>query len=203
MSAGALDPPQMPAPQTAVPHTRPPAAIGRRRWVDAACRALDVVLAAAALIALAPLLLMIAAVVRLESPGSALFRQTRIGRGLRPFTVNKFRTMRAGVETDSHRRFVESLIAGVLPPPVLDGRAGPRFKLAGDERITRVGRLLRRTSFDELPQLWNVLRGEMSLVGPRPPIPYEVERYPEHWFERFEVKPGLTGLWQVSGRCEL
>lgn len=196
MSTGALDPPQ----------TSAPPAIGSGRWVDGACRALDLVLAVAALIALAPLLLIIAAVVRLESPGPALFRQTRIGRGLRPFTVNKFRTMRAGVETDTHRRFVQSLIAGVLPPPVLDGdgeRAGPRFKLADDQRITRVGRVLRRTSFDELPQLWNVLRGEMSLVGPRPPIPYEVERYPEHWFERFEVKPGLTGLWQVSGRCEL
>jgi lipopolysaccharide/colanic/teichoic acid biosynthesis glycosyltransferase len=95
---------------------------------------------------------------------------------------------------------VLSLIAGEQP----ESRDGnPRFKLAGDERVTRVGRLLRRTSLDELPQLWNVLRGDMSLVGPRPPIPYEVEHYPAHWFPRFAVKPGLTGLWQVSGRSEL
>ena len=77
------------------------------------------------------------------------------------------------------------------------------FKLAGDKRVTRVGHLLRRASLDELPQLWNVLRGDMSLVGPRPPIPYEVEHYPPHWFDRFAVKPGMTGLWQVSGRSEL
>jgi lipopolysaccharide/colanic/teichoic acid biosynthesis glycosyltransferase len=123
-----------------------------------------------------------------------------VGRSLRPFTVNKFRTMRQGASHEQHRQFVQSLIAGEQPPTV----AGkPRFKLASDNRITRVGRLLRKTSLDELPQLWNVLRGDMSLVGPRPPIIYEVERYPAHWFTRFEVKPGMTGLWQVSGRCEL
>jgi lipopolysaccharide/colanic/teichoic acid biosynthesis glycosyltransferase len=123
-----------------------------------------------------------------------------VGRDLEPFTVNKFRTMHNGVGHDTHRAFVLSLIAGEQPERP-DG--GPRFKLVGDERVTRIGGLLRRSSLDELPQLWNVLRGDMSLVGPRPPIPYEVEHYPAHWFARFAVKPGLTGLWQVSGRSDL
>lgn len=157
-------------------------------------------MATAALVVLAPLLLVIAVVIKLESPGPVVFRQKRVGRSLRVFTVNKFRTMRAGAAHDAHRLFVQGLIAGDHPPEVA-GR--PRFKMTSDDRITRVGRILRRTSLDELPQLWNVLRGDMSLVGPRPPIGYEVERYPAHWFARFQVKPGLTGLWQVSGRCEL
>jgi len=167
---------------------------------DVGCRALDLAIAAVSLILLSPLLLVIAVVIRLESRGPALFRQRRLGRSIRPFTVNKFRTMRAGASHDAHRKFVQALIAGEQPPATV---GKPRFKLATDDRITRVGRVLRKTSLDELPQLWNVLRGEMSLVGPRPPIPYEVERYPAHWFARFQVKPGLTGLWQVSGRCEL
>lgn len=167
---------------------------------DFGCRALDVIVAAIALLLLSPVLLIIAIVVRVESPGPALFRQRRIGRGVKPFTVNKFRTMRAGASHEPHRKFVQSLIAGEQPLAV-EGK--PRFKMASDPRITRVGRLLRKTSLDELPQLWNVLCGDMSLVGPRPPISYEVERYPAHWFERFRVRPGITGLWQVSGRCEL
>ncbi len=93
-----------------------------------------------------------------------------------------------------------SLIAGEVP---VQRDGSPRFKLTSDPRITRVGRVLRKSSLDELPQLLNVLRGHMSLVGPRPPIPYEVEHYPAHWFGRFAVKPGVTGLWQVSGRSEV
>lgn len=172
-----------------------------RKWyLDAPLRALDVALSAALLVALSPLLALIALAVRIDSRGPVLFRQLRVGRGLEPFTVNKFRTMHDGVGHDTHRAFVLGLIAGERPERP-DG--GPRFKLVGDERVTRLGRLLRQSSLDELPQLWNVLRGDMSLVGPRPPIPYEVEHYPAHWFARFAVKPGLTGLWQVSGRSDL
>jgi lipopolysaccharide/colanic/teichoic acid biosynthesis glycosyltransferase len=191
VGTGALDPLQPASPSDA----------GRTiSAVDFGCRALDIVVAAIALALLSPFLLVLAIVIRVESPGPALFRQRRIGRGVKAFTVNKFRTMRAGASHEEHRKFVQSLIAGEKPPAV-EGK--PRFKMASDPRITRVGRLLRKTSLDELPQLWNVLRGSMSLVGPRPPISYEVERYPSHWFERFRVKPGITGLWQVSGRCEL
>ena len=172
----------------------------RARVVDLSCRALDATGAVLLLVVLLPLMLVIAAAIRLESPGPVLFRQRRLGRSLAPFTVNKFRTMREGVSHEVHREFVLSLIAGQTPSPV-EGK--PRFKLSSDDRVTRVGRILRRSSLDELPQLWNVIRGEMSLVGPRPPIPYEVEHYPPHWFERFAVKPGVTGLWQVSGRSEL
>ncbi len=172
----------------------------RTRAIGISCRALDFVVALILLVALFPLMLVIAAAIRIESPGPSLFRQRRIGRSLAPFTLNKFRTMRQGVGHEVHREFVLSLIAG-QEPPAAEGK--PRFKLASDDRVTRVGRVLRQTSLDELPQLWNVVRGEMSLVGPRPPIPYEVEHYPPHWFKRFAVKPGVTGLWQVSGRSEL
>ena len=167
---------------------------------DIAIRALDVVLAGTLLALLAPPLLLIALAIRIDSPGFPIFRQRRVGRSLKPFTVHKFRTMRTGAASDVHREFVLALIAGEQPKQDGDG---PKFKLRSDARVTRIGRFLRRTSLDELPQLWNVLRGDMSLVGPRPPIPYEVDRYPPHWFGRFAVKPGVTGLWQVSGRSEL
>lgn len=173
----------------------------RARVQDAASRAIDVALSACLLILLAPLLALIALAVRIDSPGPALYRQRRVGKRLQPFTVNKFRTMRDGASQDAHREFVLGLIEdGARQEREADGRL---YKLSDDERVTRIGALLRRSSLDELPQLWNVLRGEMALVGPRPPIPYEVEHYPSHWFERFAVKPGITGLWQVSGRSEL
>ncbi len=178
----------------------PLAAGDARRLGDALWRGFEIALSVLLLLLLLPLLALIAAVIRLDSRGPVLFRQRRVGREQEPFTVNKFRTMHNGVGHDTHRAFVLGLIAGEQPE---SREGGPRFKLVGDERVTRVGRLLRRTSLDELPQLWNVLCGDMSLVGPRPPIPYEVEHYPAHWFARFAVKPGLTGLWQVSGRSEL
>ena len=117
---------------------------------------------------------------------------------MRPFTVLKFRTMRADADSALHRDYVRSLI-GTTPP---ENPPDNLYKLVVDPRVTKVGRILRSWSLDELPQLWNVLRGEMSLVGPRPVIEYEVEQYPDWYLRRFAVKPGMTGLWQVSGRNE-
>ncbi len=150
------------------------------------------------LIVLAPLLALIALAIKLDTRGPALFRQRRLGRDRELFTVHKFRTMEHGATEQHHREFVSGLISGEVPE-----QRGSLYKMTDDTRVTRCGRFLRRSSLDELPQLWNVLRGEMSLVGPRPPIPYEVEQYPAHWFARFETKPGLTGLWQVSGRSDV
>jgi lipopolysaccharide/colanic/teichoic acid biosynthesis glycosyltransferase len=179
--------------------TRVAIAAGTSRHSAAACRALDVAVSAVLLLVLAPVLLILAAAIRLDSPGRVLYRQRRVGRDLDPFTVNKFRTMHSGAGHETHRQFVIGLIAGQQS----EDAESNFFKMANDDRVTRVGRFLRKSSLDELPQLWNVLRGDMSLVGPRPPIPYEVEHYPPHWFDRFAVKPGMTGLWQVSGRSEL
>jgi lipopolysaccharide/colanic/teichoic acid biosynthesis glycosyltransferase len=161
--------------------------------MNVACRVLDLVVALVMLIVLTPLLIVIVIGIKLESRGPVLFRQQRIGRDHRPFRVTKFRTMVHGADTDVHRKHVLALIDSGAPAP----------KLTADARVTRFGGWLRRTSLDELPQLWNVIRGEMSLVGPRPPIPYEVDHYPPHWHARFAVKPGVTGLWQVSGRSEV
>ncbi len=162
-----------------------------------ACRTLDLVVATLAIVVFAPLLLAIALWIRLDTRGPTFFRQERLGRGMKPFTVNKFRTMHINMANDEHVAFVQRLIDGVAE------RHGEMFKLAADERVTRAGRILRKTSLDELPQLFNVLRGHMSLVGPRPCLAYEAERYPSHAFGRFVVKPGITGLWQVSGRSQL
>ncbi|MFJ8862491.1 sugar transferase [Streptomyces sp. NPDC102451] len=147
--------------------------------------------AALGLLVLAPLFLAVALAVRLSSPGPVFHRQTRHGRHNRPFTMWKFRTMVADAES---RR--EQLSAA-------NESEGPMFKMRRDPRVTRIGHALRRTSVDELPQLLNVLRGDMSLVGPRPPLPEEVSRYDERELRRLAVRPGLTGLWQVSGRSDL
>jgi lipopolysaccharide/colanic/teichoic acid biosynthesis glycosyltransferase len=163
-------------------------------------RALDLVLAVLLLVLLSPLLLVLALVIRLDSSGPAVFRQRRLGRDMRPFVVNKFRTMRPDADPAPHRQYVQSLISSNRRRAKTGGRH--LYKLAVDDRITRAGRLLRRYSLDELPQLWNVVRGEMSLVGPRPVIEYEADQYPSWYDARFSVKPGLTGLWQVSGRNE-
>ena len=186
--------------------TRLAVAEGESRYSAAACRALDVAVSAVLLLILSPLFLALAIAIRLDSSGRAIYRQRRVGRRQEPFTVNKFRTMHSGAGHETHREFVIGLIAArELAPGETQAQRDQTnfFKMANDTRVTRVGRFLRKSSLDELPQLWNVLRGDMSLVGPRPPIPYEVEHYPPHWFDRFAVKPGMTGLWQVSGRSEL
>jgi lipopolysaccharide/colanic/teichoic acid biosynthesis glycosyltransferase len=156
-------------------------------------RVFDVLFAALLLLALLPLLVVIAVAVKLDTPGPLLFRQERCGRGRRSFTVLKFRTMHDGVSPAAHRRYIAELAAADPEGPGLK-------KLTGDPRVTRVGALLRRTSLDELPQLVNVLRGQMAIIGPRPALAYELEHYEEEHFARFAVRPGLTGLWQVSGR---
>ena len=156
-------------------------------------RGIDVVGATIVLILFSPLLALIALAIKLDSRGPMLLRQARLGRELDEFTVLKFRTMKFDSSPELHRAYIAKLAAGQADEDEIK-------KLTQDPRITRVGRLLRRTSLDEFPQLINVLRGEMSLVGPRPALDYELEHYAERHFERFAVKPGMTGLWQVSGR---
>ena len=163
-------------------------------------RVLDVTASGVLLALLSPLFLLIAALIKLKSPGPVFFKQARVGEFGKPFMMLKFRTMRVNADNAIHKAFVSQLIKGTAP----DGGAATKdapFKIENDPRVTAIGRLLRRTSLDELPQLWNVLRGEMSLVGPRPPLAYEVEQYkPWHYRRVLEAKPGITGLWQVSGR---
>jgi lipopolysaccharide/colanic/teichoic acid biosynthesis glycosyltransferase len=166
----------------------------------ALCRMLDLVIASALLVVCAPIMLVACVLIKLDSPGPAVFSQRRLGRDKRPFTVHKLRTMRLAADPAVHRRYVQELIGG-SETTHSDGERD-LYKLANDDRVTKVGRVLRRTSLDELPQLLDVLRGPMSLVGPRPVIPYEEALYPAAYDRRFVVKPGLTGLWQVSGRSE-
>ncbi|MGW6129649.1 sugar transferase [Cellulomonas sp. NPDC055163] len=155
-------------------------------------RVLDVVLGSLALFLCSPVILGAAAAVALSSPGGAFYRQTRVGLAGQTFTMWKMRTMYVDAPQN-----LAALADGVDP------RSGLLFKMRSDPRITPVGRVLRRFSIDELPQLLNLLRGEMSLVGPRPPLLAEVERYSDYYQGRLLTKPGITGLWQVSGRAEL
>jgi lipopolysaccharide/colanic/teichoic acid biosynthesis glycosyltransferase len=161
----------------------------------AAKRALDVAASGIGLVVTSPLLLAIAVAVRLESAGPILFRQQRIGLGGRSFVLYKFRSMHEAADEAAHREYVERLLAPRGPAP--DPSAW--VPIAGDPRVTRVGGFLRRSHLDEMPQLLNILKGDMSLVGPRPPIPYEVELYEPWQLERLAVTPGLTGLWQANG----
>lgn len=181
-------------------------------------RVVDITIVLLSVLFLLPLLGLIAIIIKLDSPGPAFFIQERIGAkrkvvngrvqwNIQPFPFYKFRTMWHNVDSDLHQKYIQAYIEGdeekmtSLRPKSEEGNT-TSYKLNGDPRVTRVGKLLRRTSLDELPQLWNVLRGDMSLVGPRPPIPYELEGYrPEH-LRRLATVPGITGLWQVSGRCE-
>jgi exopolysaccharide biosynthesis polyprenyl glycosylphosphotransferase len=165
--------------------------IRHRDWATAAKSLLDRTLALLALIALSPLFAAVAVMIKCDSDGPVFYKQTRLGRNGRKFTLWKFRTMTDGADREKTRL------------TALNEMSGPVFKITDDPRITRLGRILRRTSVDELPQLFNVFRGEMSLVGPRPPLPEEVVRYDGWERRRLSVKPGLTCLWQIAGRNEI
>ena len=169
-------------------------------WRRVSKRAFDIVLSALGLLLISPLLLLVAAAVRLESAGPVLYRQRRIGENGRPFTMLKFRSMVVNADPSLHQAHVARLIQDnvSLDPAPAGGPAS--LKLARDPRVTRVGNWIRKTSLDELPQLINVLRGDMSLVGPRPPIAYEVALYQDWHKRRLAAPPGITGLWQVRGR---
>ena len=163
-------------------------------------RSMDVVGSAAALVLLAPLFGAVSLAIKLSSKGPVLFKQQRLGQYGKKFTVLKFRSMRTNCDARIHEEYVNQFIAGQVDGTSQGGNK-PVFKIQEDPRVTRVGRFLRRTSLDELPQFWNVMVGDMSLVGPRPPLPYEFKAY-DLWHRRrvLEIKPGITGLWQVKGR---
>ena len=170
--------------------------LAARRWGGrVAKRAVDVVIASLALVVLAPIFAVVAFLVTRTGPGPVLFRQTRVGHRQAPFTILKFRTMVPDSDDAAHRDFVAAQLRRTT--------GSDRDLILDDARITPLGARLRRTSIDELPQLLNVLRGQMSLVGPRPCLPWEVSMFESGDHRRFEVKPGLTGLWQVSGRNDL
>ena len=164
-------------------------------------RAIDIVGSASLLLVMAPFLLLVGALVKLMSPGPIFFRQVRVGQMKKPFTIFKFRTMHVNADNAVHQQFYSEFIKSSKAQAMKGGDEATPFKIANDSRITPIGAFLRKTSVDELPQLLNVLRGDMSLVGPRPPLAYEVEQY-ERWHCRrvMDAKPGLTGLWQVAGR---
>ncbi|HYJ88127.1 MAG TPA: sugar transferase [Pyrinomonadaceae bacterium] len=162
----------------------------------------DLVIASLTLAVFSPFWLLIALLIKLDSKGPVLYQQERVGMDGRIFLVYKFRTMSMNGDSEIHREYQRKFIAGHAEANLGDSNR-PTYKLRNDPRITRVGRALRRFSLDEVPQLFNVLRGDMSIVGPRPPIPYEVEAYELRHRKRLDMKPGLTGLWQVSGRNRL
>ena len=167
-------------------------------------RSMDIAGSLAALILCSPLLVLISVAIKLTSKGPILFRQERVGRYGSRFTFLKFRSMECGSDARIHREYVKQYIAGEAQAARASQTQNAVYKIQSDPRITRVGKFLRRSSLDELPQFINVLRGDMSLVGPRPPIPYELEGY-QTWHRRrvLESKPGITGLWQVSGRSRV
>lgn len=166
-------------------------------------RSVDILGAIAGIVLLSPLMLLVAMAVATTSPGPVIFRQIRVGKRGVPFVFFKFRSMLCNADDRIHREYVADLISGDLAGINQGDAANPLYKLKSDPRVTWVGRFIRKTSVDELPQLFNVLKGDMSLVGPRPPLPYEVEKY-QSWHLRriLEVRPGITGLWQVEGRSK-
>lgn len=173
----------------------------RRRVSLGVKRLIDIVGAIVLIVLASPIMLVTALAVKLSSPGPIIFRQSRMGLGGLPFNFYKFRSMRIDSNDRAHREYVEKLIAGQNEAINQGNGEKPVYKMRSDPRITPVGRIIRKTSIDELPQLWNVLKGEMSLVGPRPPVPYEVAKYQSWHMRRLqEMRPGITGLWQVEGR---
>lgn len=168
------------------------------RFYPTAKRALDLTISVLFLIAFAPVWLVIAAALKMDSRGPVLFRQARVGRNGETFMVYKFRSMHVNNDDAAHRKFVEAFMAA---PSNSDGSS--YFKIKNDPRVTRVGRILRKTSLDEIPQILNVLKGEMSIVGPRPALPWEVAQYEPWQRERLYALPGITGTWQVEGRSRV
>lgn len=175
-----------------------------RRLLSTMKRSIDIVGSVLALLILAPVFLIIAVAIKTTSRGPILFKQKRVGQYGKQFTFLKFRSMRINNDTSVHEEYVKKLIAGEARKNPSKGNGNAVYKLTDDKRITKIGSFLRRTSLDEMPQFLNVIKGEMSLVGPRPAIPYEVEAY-QTWHRRrvLQVKPGITGLWQVSGRSRV
>jgi lipopolysaccharide/colanic/teichoic acid biosynthesis glycosyltransferase len=178
--------------------------VRERIWAEKFVKRLIDVFSALFVIVLGfPFFLAIAALIRLTSSGPVFFRQMRVGEQGRHFTLFKFRTMREGCDDAIHREFTRSFIQGQMSNSTLDEKAPSVYKMTNDPRVTAVGNFLRKTSLDELPQFINILRGEMTIVGPRPPLHYELEHYEEWHKLRLAVRPGLTGLWQVSGRSSV
>jgi lipopolysaccharide/colanic/teichoic acid biosynthesis glycosyltransferase len=166
-------------------------------------RSIDFVVSLLVVVLGFPFFIAVALLIKLTSPGPVFFSQLRIGEREELFTLYKFRTMRQGVDDSIHREFTRSFIEGRMSNSSLDEKAPSVYKLTNDPRITSIGNFLRKTSLDELPQFINILKGEMTIVGPRPPLQYELEYYEEWHKLRLEAKPGLTGLWQVSGRSSV
>lgn len=194
--------------------TIPGATMESKSLYYAAKRVMDISLVLLSLIFIAPLILMVAAAIKLDSSGPIIYSQKRIGaRRVRngdriewqivPFTFHKFRSMRADSDSTLHKAYVQAYMAGdkVAMRRIRGDSDENTYKMTRDPRVTRVGRFLRKSSLDELPQLWNVLRGDMSLVGPRPPLAYEIEKYRLNQLQRLAAPGGITGLWQVSGRA--
>jgi len=166
-------------------------------------RVVDVVIASVALVLISPLMLLIALCVKRSSSGPVMFVQERLGRDGQPFKFYKFRSMAHNSDDTIHRQFAAMFISGDKDGCAESNAGEEVFKLKKDPRVTKVGCFLRKTSLDELPQLFNIIKGEMSLIGPRPPIAYEIENYQPWHMERLKAVPGLTGLWQVSGRSSV